>query len=231
VARALETVSLADLGARYPAQLSGGQQQRVAIARVLVLEPRVLLLDEPFNALDAKLRGAMQVDLRKLIKRLGMTAIFVTHDQEEALTMSDRIAVMRAGRIEQVAPPEEVFDRPATAYVADFIGSSNFWDGEARAGRIALPDGQTIPAAQDGAVRLMARPHNIRIAPGGAGPWCGTVRFQRSIGALVEYEVATGAADIRVLAMRAERARALSEGAAVTLSVIDPALLSVYPAT
>jgi ABC-type Fe3+/spermidine/putrescine transport system ATPase subunit len=202
----------------------------VAIARVLVLEPRVLLLDEPFNALDAKLRGAMQVDLRKLIKRLGMTAIFVTHDQEEALTMSDRVAVMRAGRIEQVAPPEDIFDRPATAYVADFIGASNFWDGQAQGGRVALPDGQSLPTPQAGAVRIMARPHNIRLAPGDGGPWRGTVRFQRSVGALVEYEVATGTGDIRVLAMRTERARPLAEGAAVTLSVIDPDLCAVYPA-
>jgi ABC-type Fe3+/spermidine/putrescine transport system ATPase subunit len=230
VARVLQTVSLAELGARYPAQLSGGQQQRVAIARVLVLEPRVLLLDEPFNALDAKLRGAMQVDLRKLIKRLGMTAIFVTHDQEEALTMSDRIAVMRAGRIEQVAPPEDIFDRPATAYVADFIGSSNFWDGRAEAGRILLPDTQYLATALDGAVRIMARPHNLRLTPGEAGPWRGTVRFQRSIGALVEYEVATDAGDIRVLAIRTERAQPLGEGATVSLAVIDPALCSVYPA-
>ncbi|HSF63007.1 MAG TPA: ABC transporter ATP-binding protein [Paracoccaceae bacterium] len=230
VAQALETVSLPGLGNRYPAQLSGGQQQRVAIARVLVLEPRVLLLDEPFNALDAKLRGAMQVDLRQLIKRLGMTAIFVTHDQEEALTMSDRIAVMRAGRIEQVAPPEEIFDRPATAYVADFIGSSNFWAATATGGRVALPDGQVASSPQAGAVRVMARPHNIRIGPGGQGPWQGRVRFHRSVGALVEYEVATDTGDIRVLAMRTDRARPLGEGAEVTLSVIDPDLCAVYPA-
>lgn len=129
-----------------------------------------------------------------------------------------------------MAPPEEIFDRPATAYVADFIGSSNFWDGRAEGGRIALPDGQHLTTALDGAVRIMARPHNLRLTPGRAGPWRGTVRFQRSIGALVEYEVATGAGDIRVLAIRAERASALTEGAEVTLAVIDPAFLSVYPA-
>ncbi len=229
VAAMLDTVSLTGFEARYPAQLSGGQQQRVAVARVLVLEPRVLLLDEPFNALDAKLRGAMQVDLRQLIKRLGITAIFVTHDQEEALTMSDRIAVMRGGRIEQVAPPEEVFDRPATAYVADFIGSSNFWDGVATGGRVALPDGQGVATALSGPVRVMSRPHNLRIEPGEAGPWRGIVRFHRSIGPLIEYHVDTGAGPaLRVVAMRQERARPMAEGASVTLAVLNPDLCAIY---
>jgi ABC-type Fe3+/spermidine/putrescine transport system ATPase subunit len=226
---ALETVSLGAFRERWPAQLSGGQQQRVAIARVLVLEPRVLLLDEPFNALDAKLRGTMQVELRQLIKRLGMTAIFVTHDQEEALTMSDRIAVMRGGRIEQVAPPEDIFDRPASAYVADFIGSSNFWEGRAEGGTIALPDGQSVATDLSGPVRVMARPHNIRLKPGEGGRWQGTVRFQRNVGALVEYHVDVGEeAPLRVVAMRQERARPLAEGTRVSLSVLDPELCAIY---
>jgi ABC-type Fe3+/spermidine/putrescine transport system ATPase subunit len=229
VAEALDTVSLAGLGGRYPAQLSGGQQQRVAIARVLVLEPRVLLLDEPFNALDAKLRGAMQVDLRHLIKRLGMTAIFVTHDQDEALTMSDRIAVMRAGRIEQVAPPEELFDRPATAYVADFIGSSNFWDGTAQGGAVLLPDGQAVQTSLSGPVRVMVRPHNLTLRPGNTGPWRGILRFVRSVGAVVEYHVAAPrGAELKVLALRKGGGRDLAEGAEVTLSVLDPAMCSIF---
>ncbi len=231
VADALETVSLTGFEDRFPAQLSGGQQQRVAIARVLVLEPRVLLLDEPFNALDAKLRGAMQVELRQLIKRLGITAIFVTHDQEEALTVSDRIAVMRAGRIEQAAPPEEIFDRPASAYVADFIGSSNFWPAQAEGGRVALPDGQAVATPLSGPVKVMARPHNLRLDAGEAGPWRGAVRFHRSVGPLVEYHVDAGAeALLRIVAMRDARARPLADDAPVTLSVADPALCSVYPA-
>ena len=231
VAAALETVALSGFAERFPAQLSGGQQQRVAIARVLVLEPRVLLLDEPFNALDAKLRGTMQVELRQLIKRLGITAIFVTHDQEEALTMSDRIAVMRDGRIEQAAPPDEVFDRPASAYVADFIGSSNFWQGRAAQGRVALPDGQTVASALDGPVKVMARPHNLRLVPGEQGPWCGTVLFHRTIGPLVEYHVRTAdSAELRVVAIRQERARPVPEGARVTLGVIEPDLCAVYAA-
>jgi ABC-type Fe3+/spermidine/putrescine transport system ATPase subunit len=232
VAAALDTVSLGDFADRYPGSLSGGQQQRVAIARVLVLEPRVLLLDEPFNALDAKLRAVMQVELRRLIKRLGLTAIFVTHDQEEALTMSDRIAVMRGGRIEQAAAPEEIFDRPATAYVADFIGSSNFWNARAEGGRVALPDGQGIETDLTGPVKVMARPHNLRIAPAGDGGWRGAVTFQRAIGPLVEYHVdVPDSGEICVVAMRQERARPIPEGAPVSVSVLDPALCAVYPAS
>ncbi|UOM35237.1 ABC transporter ATP-binding protein [Acuticoccus sp. I52.16.1] len=235
VAAALETVSLTGFEDRYPAQLSGGQQQRVAIARVMVLEPRVILLDEPFNALDAKLRGTMQVELRQLIKRLGMTAIFVTHDQEEALTMSDRIAVMRGGKIEQVAPPEEIFDRPASAYVADFIGSSNFWEAHAEGGRVALPDGQSVATDLAGPVMIMARPHNLRLEPAGGagegevGPWRGTVTLHRSIGPLIEYHVAlAGGATVRVVHMRQERAGIIRDGAAVTVRVLDPDLMSIY---
>jgi ABC-type Fe3+/spermidine/putrescine transport system ATPase subunit len=125
VGRALEMVRLHDLGARAPRQLSGGQQQRVALARALVNEPQVLLLDEPLGALDLKLRRQMQGDLTALNRQLGITFIYVTHDQEEALTMSDRIALMRGGRIEQIGPPRELYDRPRSRYVADFIGETN----------------------------------------------------------------------------------------------------------
>ncbi|MBF9050429.1 ATP-binding cassette domain-containing protein [Roseobacter sp. HKCCD9010] len=230
VAEALDTVSLAEFADRYPAQLSGGQQQRVAVARVLVLQPRVLLLDEPFSALDAKLRSAMQVELRQLIKRLGLTAIFVTHDQEEALTMSDRIAVMRAGQIEQVAAPDTVFDHPSTAYVADFIGTSNFWGAEAGNGTVALPDGQTAQTDLSGKVQVMTRPHNLRVAPEGTSPWRGTVSFHRTVGALIEYHVdMPDGTTIQVAAMRQERASPLQAGAAVSLSVIDPSYCAVYP--
>lgn len=121
----LDLVRLTGLEDRYPAQLSGGQQQRVAIARAIVLEPRVLLLDEPLSALDQKLRREMQVELKSLQRRLGISFVYVTHDQQEALTMSDRIAVMRAGRIEQLGRGEEVYERPRTPFVADFIGEAN----------------------------------------------------------------------------------------------------------
>jgi spermidine/putrescine transport system ATP-binding protein len=128
VAEAIELVALSGLETRNPSQLSGGQMQRVALARAIVNRPKVLLLDEPLAALDAKLRRAMQIELKALQKRLGMTFVFVTHDQDEALVLSDRIAVMNAGRIEQIGSPHDVYHRPATAFVASFIGQTNLLD-------------------------------------------------------------------------------------------------------
>src|SRR5438477_3538618 len=127
VARALQLVELAGLGERFPAQLSGGQQQRVAIARSLVLEPQILMFDEPLSNLDLKLRIQMRDELKSLQRRLGKTAIYVTHDQTEALALSDRIAVLSHGHIEQIGTPAEIYERPATAFVAEFIGSSNLF--------------------------------------------------------------------------------------------------------
>ena len=232
VAAALATVSLTGFDERYPSQLSGGQQQRVAIARVLVLEPRVLLLDEPFNALDAKLRGSMQVELRQLIKRLGITAIFVTHDQEEALTMSDRIAVMRAGRVEQLGTPETIFDRPQSIYVADFVGASNFWQGLAANGQVALPDGQVVPTALEGEVSVMLRPHHLVLQPAAdsASPWVGTIRFRRNVGALLEYEVELAdGTPLRAVALRDESLAPVAVGARVGLVIRHAAACSVFP--
>ncbi|MFM7199734.1 MAG: ABC transporter ATP-binding protein [Myxococcota bacterium] len=128
--QALKTVKLGELGARRPAQLSGGQRQRVALARAIVNRPSVLLLDEPLSALDLKLRRAMQIELKELQSSLGITFIFVTHDQEEALTISDRIAVMSHGYVEQIGTPEEIYERPRTKFVADFIGTTNFMSGD-----------------------------------------------------------------------------------------------------
>jgi ABC-type proline/glycine betaine transport system ATPase subunit len=129
VRAALELVQLADKGSRYPSQLSGGERQRVALARSLVLEPEVLLLDEPLAALDPKLRKQMRIELKELQQRVGITFLFVTHDQEEALSMSDSIAVMNQGRVEQVGTPEEVYLRPATRFVAGFLGAMNWING------------------------------------------------------------------------------------------------------
>jgi len=231
VAASLATVSLTGFEGRYPSQLSGGQQQRVAVARVLVLEPRVLLLDEPFSALDAKLRASMQLDLRALIKRLHITAIFVTHDQEEALTLSDRIALMRAGRIEQHGTPEEIYDRPASVYVADFIGTSNFWDGNAAEGAVTFPDGQAVPTALSGAVRVLVRPHNIDLAPAGTGRsgWTGIVRSRRYVGALLEYEIeAEAGATLRAVSLKDEAGAALASGDRVVLRLRSPAACTVF---
>jgi spermidine/putrescine transport system ATP-binding protein len=132
VREALDLVQLTKFEKRRPAQMSGGQQQRVALARALVLKPAVLLLDEPLGALDAKLRKQLQIELKALQQQVGITFIYVTHDQEEALTMSDRIAVMSNGRVEQVAPPKQVYEEPATVFVADFLGVSNLMDAQAR---------------------------------------------------------------------------------------------------
>jgi spermidine/putrescine transport system ATP-binding protein len=130
VGEALELVAMSDFAKRRPAQLSGGQQQRVALARALVLRPRVLLLDEPLGALDAKLRKQLQLELRAVQREVEITFVYVTHDQEEALTMSDQIAVMAQGRVEQVGPPEEIYSAPATTYVAGFLGAANIFDAD-----------------------------------------------------------------------------------------------------
>lgn len=132
VSQKMALLEIADLGDRKPNQLSGGQQQRVALARALVMEPKVLLLDEPLGALDYKLRKAMQLELRRVHREVGVTFIYVTHDQEEAMTMSDRIVVMNKGRIEQLAGPEEIYDNPATPFVAGFVGDTNLVSGVAR---------------------------------------------------------------------------------------------------
>ena len=135
VAEALEMVELAGMAERLPKQLSGGQQQRVALARATVFQPRLLLLDEPFGALDRKLREQMQLEVRRLQRRLGLTTLFITHDQEEALVMSDRIAVMDKGRLQQVGLPHEIYEAPANPFIADFIGESNIFAGVVEAGR------------------------------------------------------------------------------------------------
>ena len=234
VAKALDLVSLGGLADRYPSQLSGGQQQRVAIARVLVLEPTVLLLDEPFNALDAKLRYSMQVELRKLVKTLGITTIFVTHDQSEALTLSDRVAVMREGEIEQVAAPLGVYDTPASDYVADFIGSANALAGEARAGRLEIAPGVTLAAPVEGRAVAIVRPENLHAEPvegdSGAG-WCGRVGFVRALGATVEYEIEVPEREaVKVLALRLASDRVLEIGQTVRISLRDPGACRVLRA-
>ena len=172
----LEVVRLTDFAQRKPAQLSGGQQQRVALARALVNYPSALLLDEPLGALDLKLRHVMQFELKRIQRELGITFVYVTHDQEEALTMSDRIAVMNAGNVEQIGTPTEIYDRPATVFVAGFIGQANLWLGR-QTGRTnrdyvevevlgtklkARPGDTTIEAG--GQATLMVRPERVRVS-------------------------------------------------------------------
>jgi ABC-type Fe3+/spermidine/putrescine transport system ATPase subunit len=226
VDEALALVSLEPLADRYPIQLSGGQQQRVAIARALVLEPQVLLLDEPFNALDAKLRHVMQVELRKLIKRLGITSIFVTHDQTEALTVSDRVAVMRKGMIEQIAPPLTIYDRPVSSYVANFIGRANLIVETARDGRIARQAALVSPV-DDGEVTLVIRPENLVVerAESAEGPgWSGVISFASLQGAMIEYEVEIDQDRVlRAMVGRRAGGDPLPVGTRIALSLNDPA--------
>ncbi len=177
IADALELVRLSGFERRRPSQLSGGQQQRVALARALILNPAVLLLDEPLGALDAKLRKALQIELKALQEEVGITFVYVTHDQEEALTMSDRLAVMSNGRVEQIGTPSDVYEEPTTAYVADFLGVSNLMDAEAeglgadgharvRLGEFELAAGQGDTDAR-GSVKIVIRPERIRLEPAG----------------------------------------------------------------
>jgi spermidine/putrescine transport system ATP-binding protein len=177
----LELVGLAEYRDRYPVQLSGGQAQRVALARALAKRPAVLLLDEPLGALDLKLRKQMQVELSRIHRQVGTTFVFVTHDQEEALSMATRIAVMAGGHVRQIGSPREIYQGPVDRFVADFIGESNFLDGRVaegdQGGRFQLSDGTVVPAptngasARNGRVALMIRPESVgvgRAAPAGA---------------------------------------------------------------
>ncbi|GAA3802492.1 ABC transporter ATP-binding protein [Streptomyces chiangmaiensis] len=169
-AELLDLVGLADKGERFPHQLSGGQQQRIALARALALRPRVLLLDEPLSALDAKVRTTLREEIRRLQQELGITTLFVTHDQEEALSMADRVAVMRAGRVEQCSTPTELYSRPVTAFVAEFVGTVSRIPGRMAAADAAEALGSRVPvtggAAPAGAgVDVLVRPEAVEIAP------------------------------------------------------------------
>jgi spermidine/putrescine transport system ATP-binding protein len=175
VADALEQVELTGYERRKPSQLSGGQQQRVALARALVLRPAVILLDEPLGALDAKIRRSLQVELKALQEQVGLTFIYVTHDQEEALTMSDRLAVLNAGRVEQLGPPKQVYELPDTTFVADFLGISNLLSADGRGmlgdqcrvrlGEFELLASGVVPTGEH--TKLLIRPERIRLYPHG----------------------------------------------------------------
>ena len=200
VAEALALVGLESFAGRRPAQLSGGQQQRVALARTIAIEPKVLLLDEPLSNLDARMRLSVRRELRALQQRLGLTTIFVTHDQEEANTMCDRIAVMEAGAIRQVGTPMELYERPANLFVAGFLGTANILAGRvagdafevAGGARVALPRGTAVPAG----ARLVFRPQHAALTPGGA--LRGPITHREFLGATVRYGVDVGGTEILV---------------------------------
>ena len=216
VQAALELVQLEGLASRYPTQLSGGQQQRVALARALVFEPDLLLLDEPLSALDKKLRADLQWELKSLHKRLGTTFIYVTHDQDEALSMSDEIVIMNHGRIEQQGCPGNLYERPDTRFVADFLGKSNFLEGRSKGsadGRISyevaglyLTTSARWAPSMDGPVTVALRPEKIAIGPADQplsteNEVAGTIAALSYFGTNFQFRVATGAlGDILVTA-------------------------------
>ncbi|SJZ92025.1 ABC transporter ATP-binding protein [Consotaella salsifontis] len=172
----LDLVQLGDLGQRKPHQLSGGQKQRVAMARAIVTRPRVLLLDEPLSALDKALRVEMQVELKRIQREVGITTIFVTHDQEEALTLSDEIGILRNGRLVRHGPPREVYNNPRDAFTARFLGEANLFSGSLEAGGLRLPDGALIPGATTAMVAV--RPENVQVS---ASEPSGPIRLRAEI--------------------------------------------------
>jgi len=207
VTRVLKTVDLGDLAEREATKLSGGQQQRLALARALVMEPRLLLLDEPLSNLDAKLRERMRFELKRLQRELGITTVYVTHDQSEALALSHSIAVMNAGRIEQIGSPREIYERPHNQFVADFVGSTNFLEARVLA-RDSEPDfyrvssqiggmkvRATEPLAADEIVTISVRPEDIELSEirrDGENAWEGTVYQKVFLGESVDFVVTIG---------------------------------------
>jgi spermidine/putrescine transport system ATP-binding protein len=242
VAEMLDLVQLPGYERRKPHELSGGQQQRVALARALVLRPRVLLLDEPLGALDARLRKELQVELKSLQEEIGVTFVFVTHDQEEALTMSDRIAVMNAGRVEQAGPPQAVYEDPETLFVADFLGVSNLiearaegQDGDCCSLRVAerMLRARQGEITSRGEVKAMIRPERVSVEPaGGEG--------ENRVPGLVEHSVFLGSfRELRVRILGGSLIKAVfpndgsplayEEGSAVTLALPAEALRVLAP--
>ncbi len=227
VAAMLTLVGLEGLDDRYAAQLSGGQQQRVALARSLIVEPRILLLDEPLSNLDAKLRERMRVELKQLQRRTGITFVYVTHDQAEAMALSDRVAVFHRGRVHQYATPREVYERPADKVVADFMGLVNFLEGAVQERGVRLPAGVTLPLELPGwakvgdRVWLAVRPEDLYLAPveapAAAGALLtGSVRERTYLGNLIDYQVEAAGLTLRV---QAHHAALFEPGAPVAVRV------------
>ena len=237
LADALAKVNLGGLQNRYPGQLSGGQQQRVALARALVLNPDILLLDEPLSNLDAKIRVQVRAEIRRLQQSLGITTIYVTHDQEEALSLSDRVAVMRDGRVLQVAPPKELYERPRTRFVADFVGVNNFLPGAVRAvadGRVSVETGLglvralAIAGLAPGARCVVAvRPENIALGAG-ENAVAGRVVLASYLGSTLRYDVeGPGGLVLKVDVRDPWHHEVLPPGAGVTASFPSSAALAL----
>ncbi|MGW7408728.1 ABC transporter ATP-binding protein [Streptomyces sp. NPDC054833] len=225
-AELLELVGLGDKGERFPHQLSGGQQQRIALARALALRPRVLLLDEPLSALDAKVRLTLREEIRRLQQELGITTLFVTHDQEEALSVADRVAVMRAGRLEQCAAPAELYGRPATAFVAEFVGTMSRIPGVLKDGSVEVL-GQRLQVDGEGPavteVDVLVRPEAVRVAADDEG----TARVVATafLGAVVRVSVRLADGTEAKADLPAHEAAGLGAGAAVSVSLPERPVL------
>ena len=215
VADTLELVQLGDLGSRRPHELSGGQRQRIALARAIVTRPRVLLLDEPLSALDKVLRVDMQIELKRIQREIGITTIFVTHDQEEALTLSDRIGILRDGRLVQQGPPHEAYNAPADRFAARFLGEANIFEGEQLPSGLRLADGSVIlwastPHTNKGSLAIAVRPESLAISP--TAPVVGgnincikaSLRDRIFAGATVTYLLDWQGQSIKVLAKEGE---------------------------
>ncbi|KAA3656973.1 MAG: ABC transporter ATP-binding protein [Chloroflexi bacterium] len=238
VDRVLDLVELPGFGGRTPEQLSGGQQQRVALARALVMEPKVLLMDEPLSNLDAKLREQMRSEIRRIHQQIGITSMYVTHDQTEAMTMSDRIVVMNEGRIEQVGPPTEIYRRPTSRFVADFIGRANFVDGVVRGvdnGRLSVESLGVLldvsAASQDfqvgQKVTLVIRPEMALINPIEGAHVSGIVRQSAYLGSTVEYDVEVNGQLLSLVENDPRRTTIFAEGESVQVKFWDECLFVV----
>jgi putative spermidine/putrescine transport system ATP-binding protein len=241
VAEMLRLVKLEDLADRYPRQLSGGQQQRVALARALAVKPSILLLDEPFAALDKNLRLDMQIEVKRIQRLAGTTTILVTHDQEEALSMADRVAVLNHGHLEQLGSPTEIYDRPNSLFVNTFVGTANVFSGrltarDATSAVVTLDSGEEIVAAAPrvalgAADRVVAciRPEHLRLAEDGAGV-AGTIEFGLPLGATIVHEIRTArGGGIKVAEPRAIGAEPRLPGTAVKVRPIAPEAISIFP--
>ncbi len=234
VNKGMELMQIAQYADRQPSQLSGGQQQRVALARAIVITPAILLMDEPLSNLDAKLRVEMRTSIKKLQQNLGITTIYVTHDQEEALAISDRIAVMSEGKVKQIGRPEDIYRNPANKFVAGFIGTSCFLQGHAENGRITC-HGKTILQKKlkdnyQGELLISARPENIVLAPADENNLCGTITIATFLGDFIAYEIETENGDtIEVNQYTAQKLEIHPVGEKVSL-LMEPDRVSIFTA-
>jgi iron(III) transport system ATP-binding protein len=245
VAEVMKLVGLEGLGLRSPAQLSGGQQQRVSLARSLIMEPKVLLLDEPLSNLDAKLRVSTRIEIRKLQRRLGITSVYVTHDQEEAMTLSDRVVIMHQGRIQQIGSPQEIYAHPANRFVADFIGKANFLEvrivrlpGEEEAEvevdgvtlHVPVARGAYAPGAR---ALLVVRPEAVELEPRREGALSGEVRESVYLGSEMFYEIGVGDHLLTVEVPGPQEHTLFEKGQQVSLHLKERSLhlLPLQPAT